>query len=122
MDYQTILGWGALLVVLWLMLRRGGCCGGGHAASSQGHRGHTTDDQKGALQMNDMGHDGHQAHGETAVDPVCGMTVQKSTALKATVDGQDYFFCRPACRDEFLKGKGDGDGGHGTHGHQGHCC
>jgi YHS domain-containing protein len=99
MNYQTLLGWAVIAAILWFMMRRGGCCGG--SAGKQ---------------------DASQQKGESAVDPICGMTVQKSTALKATVDGQDYFFCSPACRDEFLKGKGAGHGGHDTPGHQGHCC
>ncbi|MGE5507316.1 MAG: YHS domain-containing protein [Chitinophagales bacterium] len=115
MNYQTLLGWAVLIVVLWFMMRRGGCCGGStgehHSGGGGGccGGGHAVPSRKPGSEK------------ETAVDPICGMTVQKSTALSATVDGQDYYFCNPACRDEFLKTKGDGHGGHGT-GHSGRCC
>lgn len=41
---------------------------------------------------------------ETAVDPVCGMTVKKASA-KATFDhqGQTYYFCSAGCKDRFAK-------------------
>jgi uncharacterized membrane protein YraQ (UPF0718 family)/YHS domain-containing protein len=37
-----------------------------------------------------------------AVDPVCGMTVDKAKALTATVDGKTYYFCGEHCRASFL--------------------
>ncbi len=41
--------------------------------------------------------------GETAVDPVCGMTVVISdTALHAEVEGVDHYFCGAGCRRAFL--------------------
>jgi len=45
-----------------------------------------------------------QKSGETAVDPVCGMTVVKATA-KATYDykGTTYYFCNPGCKEAFAK-------------------
>ncbi len=41
---------------------------------------------------------------ETAIDPVCGMTVKKASA-KATFDyqGQTYYFCSVGCKDRFAK-------------------
>jgi YHS domain-containing protein len=41
---------------------------------------------------------------ETAIDPVCGMTVKKASA-KATFDykGQTYYFCATGCKDRFAK-------------------
>jgi YHS domain-containing protein len=41
---------------------------------------------------------------ETAIDPVCGMTVKKATA-KATFDykGQTYYFCAEGCKEAFAK-------------------
>jgi len=41
---------------------------------------------------------------ETAVDPVCGMTVNKATA-KATFEykGTTYYFCAQGCKDSFAK-------------------
>ncbi len=39
---------------------------------------------------------------ETAVDPVCGMTVVIGPdAIHLEVDGEDYWFCCPGCRDRF---------------------
>lgn len=101
MNYQAILGWGAVILVLWFVMRRGGCCGG----------------------LNQKGVDGMNT-GDTAVDPICGMTVQKGTALHQRVDGVDYYFCSQACLNEFMRRHGD-DGTHGTPGHgthAGHCC
>src|SRR6266581_3711250 len=37
-----------------------------------------------------------------AKDPVCGMTVDEATALKAERDGQTYYFCSEHCRQKFL--------------------
>jgi YHS domain-containing protein len=40
----------------------------------------------------------------TAIDPVCGMEVEESTAeWKTTYEGQEYYFCSPGCRRSFLK-------------------
>jgi YHS domain-containing protein len=39
----------------------------------------------------------------TAIDPVCGMTVEiKSARHRATHEGHDYYFCNPRCREKFL--------------------
>ena len=39
---------------------------------------------------------------ETSVDPVCGMMVAVATARHhSTLDGQDYYFCCPACKRLF---------------------
>ena len=41
-----------------------------------------------------------------AVDPVCGMTVTVGPdTAHAVVDGTDYWFCMPGCRDSFLAGQ-----------------
>ena len=37
-----------------------------------------------------------------ATDPVCGMTVNEATALRADRDGQAFFFCSDHCRRTFL--------------------
>src|SRR4051794_9019377 len=37
-----------------------------------------------------------------AIDPVCGMQVDETTALSAERDGQTYYFCCAHCRDKFL--------------------
>jgi YHS domain-containing protein len=42
--------------------------------------------------------------GATAVDPVCGMTVDPATAAAtSTFEGQTYHFCAPGCRRAFDK-------------------
>ncbi len=47
-------------------------------------------------------------------DPVCGMTVDRNTALRAELGGTTYHFCSDACRQSFLMGGGPGDrDGHG---------
>jgi len=39
----------------------------------------------------------------TAIDPICGMTVNIATAKHHAVrDGSDYYFCNPRCRERFL--------------------
>jgi xanthine dehydrogenase accessory factor len=39
---------------------------------------------------------------ETAIDPVCGMIVEIATTRhRSTLDGQDYYFCCPACKRLF---------------------
>ena len=39
---------------------------------------------------------------ETAIDPVCGMIVEISTARhRSNLDGRDYYFCCPACKRLF---------------------
>ena len=37
----------------------------------------------------------------TAVDPVCGMSVDTSTDLKSTYQGKTYYFCSPGCKASF---------------------
>ncbi|WP_089604443.1 heavy metal translocating P-type ATPase [Acinetobacter piscicola] len=53
------------------------CCGGSH---SQHNHSHSTG---------------------TAIDPVCGMSVDQSTDLKTDYQGQTYYFCHPSCLDKF---------------------
>lgn len=40
----------------------------------------------------------------TAIDPICGMTVNTATAIQALKDGQTYYFCCPKCKERFLQG------------------
>jgi len=35
-------------------------------------------------------------------DPVCGMTVDETTALHAECDGKTFYFCSDQCRQKFL--------------------
>lgn len=37
-----------------------------------------------------------------AKDPICGMTVDEATSLRADRDGQTYYFCCEHCRQKFL--------------------
>jgi Cu+-exporting ATPase len=36
------------------------------------------------------------------IDPICGMTVDHTTAIHAERDGKTYFFCSDHCREKFL--------------------
>ncbi|BAZ37539.1 hypothetical protein NIES4101_34620 [Calothrix sp. NIES-4101] len=36
-----------------------------------------------------------------AVDPICGMAVEKATALKSERDGETYYFCSQTCLHTF---------------------
>ncbi|WP_416193149.1 heavy metal translocating P-type ATPase [Nitrobacter sp. TKz-YC01] len=67
---------------------RGSCCGHSHSAA-QDHAGH--------------GHQHYEDHAAaTAVDPVCGMKVDPSTARhKLEHGGQTYYFCSERCRTKF---------------------
>lgn len=35
-------------------------------------------------------------------DPVCGMSMDESNAIRAERDGKIYYFCGEGCRDRFL--------------------
>ena len=37
-----------------------------------------------------------------AIDPICGMTVDEASALRAERDGQTLYFCGDRCRQKFL--------------------
>lgn len=37
-----------------------------------------------------------------AIDPICGMTVDTSTALHAEREGETSYFCSEKCRQKFL--------------------
>src|SRR5512139_2169406 len=39
---------------------------------------------------------------EMAIDPVCGMSVEREIAIQVEWNGQSYFFCAQGCRDEFV--------------------
>jgi putative ABC transport system ATP-binding protein len=42
-----------------------------------------------------------KAISDLATDPVCGMAVEREAVLHYRRDGQTWFFCSSACRDEF---------------------
>jgi Cu+-exporting ATPase len=54
-----------------------------------------------------------------ATDPVCGMTVNEATALRADRDGQTFYFCSDHCRRTFLTG-GTGPAHATPHRHEHH--
>jgi len=37
-----------------------------------------------------------------AIDPVCGMSVEREKAVSVEWNGQTYYFCAQGCRDEFI--------------------
>ncbi len=37
-----------------------------------------------------------------AIDPVCGMSVEREKAIGTEWEGQNYYFCAQGCRDEFV--------------------
>ena len=39
----------------------------------------------------------------TIKDPICGMTVDKATALHAERDGKIFYFCSYNCRQKFIQ-------------------
>lgn len=67
------------------------CCSGGN---------HAQHNHAGAKHKHHS-HDHHADQGNTAIDPVCGMTVDQSTDLKTDYQGQTYYFCHPSCLDKF---------------------
>ena len=42
-----------------------------------------------------------------AIDPICGMTVDTTTALHAERDGKTSYFCSEHCREKFLSAPTD---------------
>ena len=42
--------------------------------------------------------------GDTAIDPVCAMTVEKANPPGGTAehDGETYYFCSGGCRETFV--------------------
>ena len=41
-----------------------------------------------------------------AIDPICGMTVDETSALSAERDGKTAYFCSDDCRQKFLSSTG----------------
>lgn len=39
---------------------------------------------------------------EETKDPICGMTVDKATAVHAERDGKTFYFCCGGCRQKFM--------------------
>jgi YHS domain-containing protein len=53
-----------------------------------------------------------------AIDPICGMTVDTSTAIHAERDGEISYFCSDHCRQKFVTAANDAK----TKGKSGGCC
>ncbi len=51
-------------------------------------------------------------------DPICGMTVDPSTALHAEHDGKTFYFCSDHCKQKFLSNPT----GSKPEGKSGSCC
>ncbi|MBX3433649.1 MAG: cadmium-translocating P-type ATPase [Pirellulales bacterium] len=54
-----------------------------------------------------------------AIDPICGMTVDEATALRAEREGETVYFCSEHCRQKFL-GSESKEKPHTVHDHKGH--
>lgn len=42
-------------------------------------------------------------------DPICGMAVDKITALHASRDGKTFYFCSAPCQQKFLSASSGAD-------------
>lgn len=85
--------WLYLLIIglVFFLMMRGGC--GSHV---MGHR----HGRHGSSHRHDE--DPRRTNApKTAVDPVCGMTVETANAKSTMNAGQAYFFCSTQCRDKF---------------------
>ena len=51
-------------------------------------------------------------------DPVCGMTVDETTAIHTERDGRTFYFCSDHCRQQFLSTPA----GAKSEGKSGGCC
>ncbi|MDK2934420.1 MAG: hypothetical protein PWP27_2230 [Clostridiales bacterium] len=83
-------------MMMFMMFRRGGCCGGhshGGHGTHRDHNGHCSSDTNQA---------NHQEV-NMVQDPVCKMYINPNTAVKATIDGQTYYFCSESCKNKFHK-------------------
>lgn len=64
---------------------------------------HTDHHKHKSQPSHDHGGAGTEDGGDVARDPVCGMSVRRSTAKHRHVhDGETYYFCNPRCRDKFV--------------------
>jgi Cu+-exporting ATPase len=55
-------------------------------------------------------------------DPICGMTVDKSSALHADRDGKTFYFCSERCRKKFLSASNSGKPEEKPHGKAVYTC
>lgn len=82
--------------LFYLMMRRGGC-GMGH----RGHGGHGSGDGQGRHSNHE---EGSGSGGSRMIkDPVCGVFVDLQTSISSKHMGQNFYFCSPACKENFDK-------------------
>ena len=81
---MTSLAFFLIFAGIFAVLMRFGCGSHvlGHHHGSQGEAGNNPD--------------------QTTKDPVCGMSVDTTTALSSIHAGQTYYFCSATCRDKFV--------------------
>lgn len=79
-----------LLAGAFFLMMRFGC--GSHVTGHGHARGSSTGDKLSGQRWTAPG---------TAIDPVCGMTVQTATAKSAVKNGRVYYFCSSDCRERF---------------------
>ena len=61
------------------------------------------------------------SHTATAIDPVCGMTVDPATAeYRSFQKGETYYFCSASCKANFDKNPGKYVRAGSKGGHEGH--
>ena len=53
-----------------------------------------------------------------AKDPICGMTVDETTAIHTERDGKTFYFCSDHCRQQFLSTPAGAE----PEGKSGGCC
>lgn len=78
-----------------LMINKGGSCcsGGGHGQQPSGS----------ACCLGDSSScSGDSKSAADSIDPVCGMTVARSSDLTAAHRGRRYLFCSEGCRQDFV--------------------
>lgn len=82
--------------LFYLMMRKGGC-GMGH----RGHGGYGSGDGQGRHSNHE---EGSGSGGSRMIkDPVCGVFVDLQTLISSKHMGQNFYFCSPACKENFDK-------------------
>ena len=50
-----------------------------------------------------------EVESEMVKDPNCGTYIPRESAIRARIDGREYFFCSKECMREFKKGEKEGN-------------
>lgn len=50
-----------------------------------------------------------QIQDELVKDPMCGIYIPKSKAIKAKINGQTYYFCSKECKKSYIKQLKEGE-------------